>query len=100
VRQRTGVTLVELLVVIAIIAVMTTLSSVALRRIDAPASASAADQVLSLRREAIAAGRPITRVLRSDSVLHVVSVLADGRVLADSALRLNPSTGIGDVAPR
>jgi prepilin-type N-terminal cleavage/methylation domain-containing protein len=88
-----GVTLVELLAVIAILGGMTALSSVALRRIEAPHDAEAGDVVRTLRRDAIAAGRSITRVVWRDSVAHVVTALADGRVIADSSLRVDPSTG-------
>jgi len=91
---RAGVTLVELLVVLAIIAITSSLASVALRRADAPRDLDAGDQVLTLRRDAIAAGRSITRVVRHDSASFIVTALADGRVVADSALGVDPSTAL------
>jgi prepilin-type N-terminal cleavage/methylation domain-containing protein len=94
---RAGVTLVELLVVIAILALTTALSSVALRRIDAPREPDAADVVRALRREALAAGRPVTGVVHRDGNAYVVAALADGRVSADSALHLDAATGLPDV---
>lgn len=97
---RPGVTLVELLVVIAILAITTTLTSVALRRVDAAQPTDAGDQVLALRRDVITAGRPMTRFVRRDSATYLVTVLADGRVLADSALGLDPSTGLHHATKR
>jgi prepilin-type N-terminal cleavage/methylation domain-containing protein len=97
VTARSGVTLVELLVVMAILAVMSALSSVALRRADGARAADVAGQVLALRRDAIAAGRPVTRLVRREGEISAVTALADGRVLADSALRLDPATGLRDV---
>lgn len=91
---RAGVTLVELLVVLAILAITSSLASVAFRRADADRGRDAGDQVLVLRREAIIAGHPITRLVRRDSATYVVTALADGRVVADSALGVDPSTGL------
>jgi prepilin-type N-terminal cleavage/methylation domain-containing protein len=92
--MRSGVTLVELLVVLAILALTSSLASVALRRADLPRDVDANDQVLALRREAIAVGHAITRVVRRDSATFIVTALADGRVVADSALGIDPSTGL------
>jgi prepilin-type N-terminal cleavage/methylation domain-containing protein len=89
---RAGVTLVELLVVLAILAVTSSLASVALRRADT--ERQPVDDVLALRREAIAEGHAITRVVRLDTTSYVLTVLADGRVVADSALGIDPSTGL------
>jgi prepilin-type N-terminal cleavage/methylation domain-containing protein len=94
VTARAGVTLVELLVVLAILAVTSSLASVAFRRADADRGRDADDQVLALRREAIIAGHPITRLVRRDSASYVVTVLADGRVAADNVLGIDPSTGL------
>lgn len=99
-RRRAGVTLVELLVAIAILAVATGLSSVALSRTGAPARPDATQQLLTLRRDAIRSGAPITRVVQRGTMSHVVTALADGRVLADSALPLDSSTGMLDDASR
>jgi prepilin-type N-terminal cleavage/methylation domain-containing protein len=97
---RAGVTLVELLVVIAILALTTTLSSVALRRMDAPREPDAGDVVRALRREALAAGRPVTGVVHREGNAYVVAALADGRVIADAELHLDAATGLPDVAAR
>jgi prepilin-type N-terminal cleavage/methylation domain-containing protein len=94
--MRPGVTLVELLVVLAILAVTSSLASVAFRRADTLRGSEAGDQVLALRREAIVAGHAITRVVRRHPTPYVVTALADGRVIADSALDLDPSTGLRD----
>jgi len=96
---RAGTTLVELLVVLAILAVTSSLASVAFRRVSSARDASAGDQVLALRREAIAAGHTITRLVRRDSTSYVVTALADGRVLADSALGVDLSTGLRHATP-
>lgn len=97
---RAGVTLVELLVVIGILALTTTLSSVALRRIEAPREPDAGDAARALRREALLAGRPVTGVVQRDGHAYVVTALADGRVIADSALHLDAATGLPDVVTR
>lgn len=98
--MRSGVTLVELLVVLAILAITSSLASVALRRADSVRDTDAGDQVLALRRDAIAAGRSITRVVRRDSATFIVTALADGRVVADSALGVDPSTGLRHATTR
>lgn len=97
---RAGVTLVELLVVMAILAVTSSLASVAFRRADTDRDRDVGDQVLALRREAIAAGRPITRIVRGNSAAYIVTALADGRVVADSGLGADPSTGLRRAATR
>jgi prepilin-type N-terminal cleavage/methylation domain-containing protein len=91
---RAGTTLVELLVVLAILAVTSSLASVAFRRADSARDASTGDQILALRREAIAAGNAITRIVRHGSTSSAVTALPDGRVLADSALGIDLSTGL------
>jgi prepilin-type N-terminal cleavage/methylation domain-containing protein len=97
---RAGVTLVELLVVIAILALTTALSSVALRRSVTPREPDAGDAVRALRREAIGSGKAIMGLVRRDGVAYAVTVLADGRVVADPSLHLDPATGLPDVATR
>jgi len=92
-RRRAGVTLIELLVVIAILAIVTGLSSVALRRAESPRGTDADHDLLTLRRDAIRAGTPLTRVVRRGTALHVVTALADGRMLSDSAMHVDPATG-------
>jgi type II secretory pathway pseudopilin PulG len=86
--------MVELLVVLAIIAIMSSVASVAFRRAELSSSRDSAVEVLAIRREAIAAGHSITRLVRRDSTTFVVTALADGRVVADSALGIDPSTGV------
>lgn len=92
--MRSGVTVVELLVVLAILALTSSLASVALRRADSTRDVDAGDQVLTLRRDAIATGHSITRVVRRDSASFIVTALADGRIVADAALGIDPSTGL------
>lgn len=91
---RAGVTLVELLVVLAILAITSSLASVTFRRADTSRGSDAGDQVRALRREAIIGGHSITRLVRRDSATYVATALADGRVIADSALGIDPSTGL------
>lgn len=89
--RRSGVTLVELMVVLVILAIATGLSSVALHRAADPRAIDAAGVVLTLRRDAIREGRPLTRVARDSTGSHVVTAFADGRVWIDSGLRLDQS---------
>ena len=97
---RAGTTLVELLVVLAILTVVSSLASVALRRASSARDVDTGDQVLALRREAITTGHSITRLLRRDSASYVITALADGRVLADSALGIDLSTGLHHATTR
>jgi prepilin-type N-terminal cleavage/methylation domain-containing protein len=96
VSARRGVTLVELIAVMAILALTTTLSSVALRRLDAPRTPDTDEALRALRRQALAAGRPVTSIVRREGTAHLVTVLADGRIIADGALHVDPATGIVD----
>lgn len=93
-RCRCGVTLVELLVVLVILSLVTGLTSMVLRRIDAPREDDLEHQLLSVRRDAIRTGTSVTRVLHEGATRHVVTALADGRLLADSSMHIDPSTGI------
>jgi prepilin-type N-terminal cleavage/methylation domain-containing protein len=93
VSARAGFTLIELLVVIAILSLMMGLSSMAFLRADSPRGPDLPGQLLALRREAIRAGHPRTRTLRRGDTVYVVTMLADGRAIADPTLHLDPSTG-------
>jgi prepilin-type N-terminal cleavage/methylation domain-containing protein len=100
VSARAGFTLIELLVVIAILSLMMGLSSMAFLRAGASRAPDLPAQLLALRREAVHTGHPLTRALRRRETLYVVTVLPDGRVLADPALHLDPTTGVNADATR
>jgi type II secretory pathway pseudopilin PulG len=87
------VTLVELLVVLVILGITITLSSVALGKSEVARSADVSSQLLALRRDAIRTGRPETRSLLDSAGAHVVTVLPDGRVLAEPMFRVEPAAG-------
>jgi prepilin-type N-terminal cleavage/methylation domain-containing protein len=87
------VTLVELLVVLAILAIVAGVSTVALRRMDASQTAGVNEQLRALHRAAIRDGRTHTGVVRDGASTHVVTALPDGRIYADPAMHVDPTTG-------
>ena len=92
-RRRGGFTLVELLVVIALLTLVTGLSGVAMLRVRPDPATGWRGDVESLRRAAIRDGRASTKPVRRDDRTFVVTALADGRLVADSALHVDTATG-------
>ena len=90
---RAGFTLIELLVVIAILTIVAGVAGVSIVGARTPTPPTLERDLLALRREAIRRNTAITRTLHQGDSTYVVTALADGRMLADSTLRLNPATG-------
>lgn len=91
--DRRGVTLLELLAILLIVGTVASVVSLAVRHLDEPDPADPYTQVANARRDALADGAVRALVLRLHDRPAAVSVLPDGRVIADSALALDPLTG-------
>lgn len=104
-RPRAGVTLIELIVVIAIIGMSAGVTALALRR-AAPVRGidMARATVAAARDSALRSGRAVTVSIRlpvqTGTTLAFATARPDGRVLADSALAIDPLTGKESYADR
>jgi len=92
-RVRRGVTLVELTVVLFILGIVAVLAGVGSPIVRRPNPPAWVAQVVEARRLAIDSARPVsTQVSRGDTVYRLTAT-PDGRVVADTALRVDPLTG-------
>jgi len=90
--SRAGATLLELVVALSILALAGSLAVPALRRAaDAPPTTR--DRIAAARRDALEHGRVVTLELRDSAGAHLLTAFPDGRVVADSALSVDPLTG-------
>jgi len=93
-RLRLGVTLVELLVALVVLGLLTGIAVMQVRPVAAPSVDWLSDSVAVLRARAIDLGIPQTAVFTGDSSnAHAITALPDGRMIADSALRMDTFTG-------
>jgi len=93
-RPRAGVTLVELMVTVSLLALIATLSGVAIARREEPSrEPGIRAQVRSARRDAIRTGQSVTLVVRTRASTHRIVALPNGSVVADTALHLDRATG-------
>ena len=98
---RTGVTLLELILVLVILGIMAGIVGLAAPRVITVAKAdSAAASAMELRALAIRSGHVVTGDVSIRSGVVAVSAYPDGRVLADSALQIDPLSGRVSHAPR
>lgn len=98
---RTGVTLLELILVLAILGLMAGIVGLAAPRIVTITKAdSAVARAMELRALAIRSGNVLTGDVATHSGIVTVSAYPDGRVLADSALRIDPLSGRATHAAR
>ena len=89
-----GVTLVELLVVLVLIAIAASVVGLALGTAMHPAAAkSVRAEVNAARDSAIRVGQPLTLQIVGVDSGGAITVLPDGRVIADSALAIDRFTG-------
>ena len=91
--QRRGVTLVELMVTLVILAVISSVTVLAIRRIDRPRPNDPRTIFADTLRAVLATGRPTTVRLLTDSGPASGTVRADGSIVADSALDIDRLTG-------
>lgn len=94
-RQRArGSTLVEMLVLLAILGVIAGVTGLSFRR---PPNRAAIDAVgtraLDARRKAVRSGRSLTVIVWRDGKPMALTAHADGRVVADTALAIDPLSG-------
>ena len=100
-RSRAGVTLLELMVVLALLSVMAGVVAMSLR--TAPRAQmldGAIARVLAARDSALRFGVSVSIVLSDSGGERAATAFADGRVIADSALRFDPLSGHPYDAPR
>jgi len=91
--RRTGVTLIELLVVLVLLGLMAGLTTVSFRTRDTSHGPDLAGRVAVARRAAIESGQAVELVVGDSGAVHMVRALPDGRVLADTALGIDPMSG-------
>lgn len=97
---RRGASLVELLLVIALIAALTALSVPALSRQESPNSTTLLlREIAAARSHAVVTGRPHTIAVTWKEKLHLLTVLPDGRTVADPIIPIDPYSGAGRSAP-
>ena len=100
-RRTAGVTLIEMVVALAILGIMAAVTGVALRREDPPtAERLRADRIAAARREALDTRRAVAFAVADSGGTRTGIALPDGRVVADSALAVDPLTGRPDAADR
>ena len=100
-RSRAGVTLLELMVVLVLLSIMGGVVVLSLHA--APAKRAAATdnaRVLAARDSALRFGVSVSIVLSDSGGERAATAFADGRVIADSALRFDPLSGHPYDAPR
>jgi hypothetical protein len=93
-QRRSGSTIVELLCVLLLLAVVAGVSTLAIRRLPQPDVDDPYVQIARARRQAIETGRASSiLVVIADSV-RTVALGADGTIWADSAVQVDPLTGL------
>ncbi|MBA2684458.1 MAG: prepilin-type N-terminal cleavage/methylation domain-containing protein [Gemmatimonadaceae bacterium] len=98
---RAGVTLLELILALAILGLMSAIVGLsAPRTLVMPASARGVAAVMRWRDSAIRSGHRVRGDVSTFPRLLEVTAFPDGRVLADSELRIDPLSGRASNAPR
>jgi Tfp pilus assembly protein FimT len=92
-HSRRGATLVELIVSLVVLAAITSVATLAARRIDRPLAADPQQSVADSLRVAVAEARTITLALSIHGVRATATVHPDGRAVADTVLHIDPLTG-------
>lgn len=92
--RRSGFTLIELIVVIAMLGIIAGVTAVSLRSPVDPATLENAE-ITAASRRAIESGHPVSISVRRQQHVYAITAKPDGRVVADTALMLDPLTGVG-----
>ncbi|MGH7615916.1 MAG: pilus assembly FimT family protein [Gemmatimonadaceae bacterium] len=96
---RRGATLVELIVTLVILAIISSVTVLAVRRFDAPTPGDLHAMIADTLRAVLASGRPATIYVLTDSGPAWSTIRADGSVVADSSFDVEPLTGAPRRAP-
>jgi prepilin-type N-terminal cleavage/methylation domain-containing protein len=91
--RRSGTTLVELLAVLAVIAILVSVASLAPRAVAKIDQDDPYVRIDSARAAALRTASPRTLTLEFGGALRSVSILPDGRILADTSFHIDPHTG-------
>lgn len=92
--RRAGVTLLELIVVLALLSIIAGVVSLSFHAAPPVRIADANNaRVLAARDSALRFGHPVSIVLSDSAGQQAATALADGRVIADAALRFDPLSG-------
>jgi prepilin-type N-terminal cleavage/methylation domain-containing protein len=92
-RPRRGVTLLELLVTLVVLGVLTSVTTLGVRRIQQPAADDPLAIIADSLRIAIAESRAITFAIESHGGVANATVYPDGSVVADTALHIDGLSG-------
>ena len=91
---RRGVTLAELMVVIVILGVMAAVTGIAFgTRAPVPHADAQLARIAGARAEAVRSGRAATNRLDIDGAIYVVTAFADGRVVTNAPIGVDPLSG-------
>jgi prepilin-type N-terminal cleavage/methylation domain-containing protein len=91
--NRSGVTLIELLVSIALLGLITSVTTLALRRMEEQPPDDPVRMLADSLRVVVATGRPTTLRLMMNGEWALATLHADGSIVADSILRVDRLSG-------
>jgi prepilin-type N-terminal cleavage/methylation domain-containing protein len=96
--HRRGMTLIELVVAMSVVALITAISALAGgRAAQASDDERFAATIASLRARALIDGHSQVAIIERNGEPRLMSALPDGRILADSAVLIDPFSGTLDV---
>lgn len=88
-----GVTLIELLVTLSLLAILSAVTTLAVRQIDKPRPRDPRAILADSIRIVLESGRPTTVHFIIDGIATSATIRPDGSVIADSLLELEPLSG-------
>lgn len=92
-NARRAVTLIELLITISVLALLSAVTTLAVRRLDRPRPQDPRAMLADSIRVVLETGRPTVVHFVIDGVATSASIRPDGSVIADSLLDLEPLSG-------